>query len=110
MEYWLYVAGRAWLYLALTDHLLESYLRCFITNQASIRHFYAKEALVLDQQRMEILLTVAAGLEFITFQLDVVSSFLIASVLGKPDWLDGWVTGSSWCDWAWGKWCIHGHL
>ena len=42
--------GRAWLYLALTDHLLESYLRCFTSNSRLVKKYYVKEALVLDQQ------------------------------------------------------------
>ena len=43
-------SGRAWLYYALMDHLMESYLRCFTANHKLVKKYYAKEALVLDQQ------------------------------------------------------------
>ncbi len=43
-------SGRAWLYFALMDHLLESYLRCFLTNPRVVNKYYVKEALVRDKQ------------------------------------------------------------
>ena len=42
--------GRAWLYMALKDHLLESYIQCIVDNQQLMQRFYVKEALVLDHQ------------------------------------------------------------
>jgi len=44
------IVGRAWLYLALSDHLLESYIQCFMKNTDLVRKHYVKEALVLDEQ------------------------------------------------------------
>lgn len=49
MVYYL-IVGRAWLYLALSDHLLESYILCFMKNSDLVRKHYVKEALVLDEQ------------------------------------------------------------
>lgn len=49
MVYYL-IVGRAWLYLALSDHLLESYILCFMKNTDLVRKHYVKEALVLDEQ------------------------------------------------------------
>lgn len=72
-----YVTGRAWLYLALTDHLLESYLRCFSSDQSLVRKYYVKEALVADQQQMELLLMLSAGLEHLQFQLELVCTGLL---------------------------------
>lgn len=42
--------GRAWLYQALADHLLESYVRCYIDNTQLVRRYYVQDALVLDEQ------------------------------------------------------------
>jgi len=42
--------GRAWLYQALSDHLLESYIRCYIDNEKLVKSFYMQDALVLDYQ------------------------------------------------------------
>ncbi|ESO89962.1 hypothetical protein LOTGIDRAFT_124302 [Lottia gigantea] len=65
--------GRAWLYLALNECLLESYIRCLMEDEKHIKKYYVKEALLLDQQRMNVLLTLTSGLDFVTFQLDPVS-------------------------------------
>ena len=43
-------SGRAWLYTALNEQLLESYLRCYMNNPKLINKYYAKEALVQDHQ------------------------------------------------------------
>ena len=42
--------GRAWLYQALSDHLLESYVRCYADNAKLVKSFYMQDALVLDYQ------------------------------------------------------------
>ena len=42
--------GRAWLYQALSDHLLESYVRCYADNVKLVKSFYMQDALVLDYQ------------------------------------------------------------
>jgi len=56
------IEGRAWLYQALSDHLLESYIRCYIDNEKLVKSFYMQDALVLDYQvpqhcRMSISIT-----------------------------------------------------
>lgn len=68
--------GRAWLYLALSDRLLESYIHCFINNAELLRKHYVREALVLDEQRLELLLTLSSGLELIAFDLEVNVQYL----------------------------------
>lgn len=67
------VAGRAWLYLALQDYLLESYLRCVLEQPARVLRFYHADALLLDQGLMHILLTLISGLETFIFSLQPVS-------------------------------------
>jgi len=42
--------GRAWLYQSLSDHLLESYIRCYVDNVKLVKSFYMQDALVLDYQ------------------------------------------------------------
>lgn len=43
--------GRAWIYHALNDNLMESYLRCFIDNKKLVSKFYLPGAsLVSDEQ------------------------------------------------------------
>ena len=59
--------------MALSDQLLESYINCYLSNQARVRKFYMKEALMLDTDQLQVLLTVSMGLEHVGFQLDVVS-------------------------------------
>ncbi|CAI9740620.1 Hypothetical predicted protein [Octopus vulgaris] len=62
--------GRAWLFLALNENLLESYMRCFLENTSVVKKYYVREALVLDQQRMNVLVTLTSGLDFASFQLE----------------------------------------
>ncbi|KAJ8320707.1 hypothetical protein KUTeg_002294 [Tegillarca granosa] len=68
--------GRAWLFMALNESSLESYLRCFEMNEKLVKKYYVKESLVLDQQRMNVLLTLTAGLEYAVFQLDYDVAYL----------------------------------
>jgi len=51
------VKGRAWLYQALSDHLLESYIRCYIDNEKLVKSFYMQDALVLDYQVLQLFVT-----------------------------------------------------
>ena len=51
------VVGRAWLYQALSDQLLESYIRCYMDNVKLVRSFYMQDALVLDYQVPRLLLS-----------------------------------------------------
>ncbi|XP_052213431.1 pleckstrin homology domain-containing family M member 2-like [Dreissena polymorpha] len=62
--------GRAWLLMALNESLLESYLRCYQGNNSLVESFYVRDALVRDQDKFEVLLTVIAGLEKTEFQLE----------------------------------------
>ncbi|XP_067659554.1 pleckstrin homology domain-containing family M member 2-like [Haliotis asinina] len=62
--------GRAWIFMALNENLLESYLKCIADNSKFVKKFYVKEALVLDDQRMNLLLTLTSGLEMVCFQLE----------------------------------------
>ncbi|CAG5135983.1 unnamed protein product [Candidula unifasciata] len=62
--------GRAWLYASLNEGLLESYIRLLCNHDKLLRKFYAKEALLLDEDRMNILLTHTSGLEIVQFQLE----------------------------------------
>ncbi|KAK3602738.1 hypothetical protein CHS0354_017184 [Potamilus streckersoni] len=68
--------SRAWLFMALNDCLLESYIRCFQQNEKLVKKYYVRDALVLDQQRLNILLTLTAGLENAVFQLDMDMPYL----------------------------------
>ncbi|KAL4221681.1 RUN [Mactra antiquata] len=62
--------GRAWLYMALNECLLESYLRCYQQNDNLVEEFYVRDALVRDQDKFNILLTIISGLECTEFQLE----------------------------------------
>ena len=42
--------GRAWLFIALNESLLESYIRCFQQNEKLTEEYYVSDALVRDQQ------------------------------------------------------------
>ena len=44
------LVGRAWLFMALNECLLESYIRCFQQNEKMTEEFYVNDALVRDQQ------------------------------------------------------------
>ncbi|KAL8593876.1 hypothetical protein ACOMHN_023792 [Nucella lapillus] len=62
--------GRAWIFMALNDMLLESYIRCITQHTKMLKKHYAKDALLLDQQQMSVLLTLTSGLECAVFQLE----------------------------------------
>ncbi|GFO34452.1 pleckstrin homology domain-containing family m member 2 [Plakobranchus ocellatus] len=68
--------GRAWLYASLNEGLLESYLRMLDENKKLVKKYYAKEALMLDHDRLNLLLTLITGLECVTFQLDFDQPYL----------------------------------
>ena len=58
--------GRAWIYHALNDNLMESYLRCFMDNKKLVSKFYVPGAsLVYDDQVCELfLLKIFKGIYF----------------------------------------------
>ncbi len=66
--------GRAWIYHALNDNLMESYLKCFIDNKKLInKHYKIKEnvtGLMNDDQGINVLVTLVSGLENVEFKLN----------------------------------------
>lgn len=65
--------GRAWICQALNENMLESYIASFMENHKILEKHYLKPALLRDNNRMQVVLTLMAGLEFIEFDLTVVS-------------------------------------
>ncbi|XP_041702349.1 pleckstrin homology domain-containing family M member 2 isoform X1 [Coregonus clupeaformis] len=63
--------SRAWLYLALSESSLESYLRLFQENQGLLQKYYLKNALVCSHDHLTLFLTLISGLEFIRFDLEL---------------------------------------
>ncbi|KAH9496518.1 hypothetical protein Btru_043255 [Bulinus truncatus] len=63
--------GRAWLFAVLNEGLLECYIRMLGGNEKLVKKYYAKDALLLDGDRMNQLLTLASGLEVVTFKFDL---------------------------------------
>ncbi|KAK7132298.1 hypothetical protein R3I93_018752 [Phoxinus phoxinus] len=63
--------SRAWLYLALSESSLESYLRLFQENQGLLHKYYYKNALVCSHDHLTLFLTLVSGLEFIRFDLEL---------------------------------------
>ncbi|KAM9298906.1 pleckstrin homology domain-containing family M member 2 [Gastrophryne carolinensis] len=63
--------SRAWLYLALNENSLESYLRLFQENQSLLQQYYYKNALVCSHDHLTLFLTLVSGLEFIHFDLEL---------------------------------------
>uniref|UniRef100_A0A3Q2T941 Pleckstrin homology domain-containing family M member 2 n=1 Tax=Fundulus heteroclitus TaxID=8078 RepID=A0A3Q2T941_FUNHE len=61
---------RAWLYLALSESSLESYLRLFQENQGLLQKYYFN-ALVCSHDHLTLFLTLVSGLEFIRFDLEL---------------------------------------
>jgi hypothetical protein len=42
--------GRAWLFFALNDSLMESYIKCFQDNKKLVKKFYTSDSIVNDTQ------------------------------------------------------------
>uniref|UniRef100_A0A5F9DLI2 Pleckstrin homology domain-containing family M member 2 n=1 Tax=Oryctolagus cuniculus TaxID=9986 RepID=A0A5F9DLI2_RABIT len=68
--------SRAWLYLALNENSLESYLRLFQENLGLLHKYYVKNALVCSHDHLTLFLTLVSGLEFIRFNLDLDAPYL----------------------------------
>ncbi|XP_030078463.1 pleckstrin homology domain-containing family M member 2 isoform X2 [Microcaecilia unicolor] len=68
--------SRAWLYLALNENSLESYLRLFQENQSLLHKYYYKNSLVCSHDHLTLFLTLVSGLEFIRFELDLDGPYL----------------------------------
>uniref|UniRef100_A0A8C5QHB5 Pleckstrin homology domain-containing family M member 2 n=1 Tax=Leptobrachium leishanense TaxID=445787 RepID=A0A8C5QHB5_9ANUR len=68
--------SRAWLYLALNENSLESYLRLFYENKSLLEKYYYKNALVRSHDHLALFLTLVSGLEFIRFDLELDAPYL----------------------------------
>ncbi|XP_069859998.1 pleckstrin homology domain-containing family M member 2 isoform X1 [Dipodomys merriami] len=68
--------SRAWLYLALNENSLESYLRLFQENLGLLQKYYVRNALVCSHDHLTLFLTLVSGLEFIRFDLDLDAPYL----------------------------------
>ncbi|KAJ8360744.1 hypothetical protein SKAU_G00172690 [Synaphobranchus kaupii] len=68
--------SRAWLYLALSESSLESYLRLFQENQGLLQKYYYENALVRSHDHLTLFLTLVSGLEFIRFDLELDAPYL----------------------------------
>jgi hypothetical protein len=74
--------GRAWIYNALNDNLMESYLKCMLENKKLMLKFYLREqALFFDENVVSILLTLVSGLENVDFKMFSVSLFIIIIII-----------------------------
>ncbi|XP_035211125.1 pleckstrin homology domain-containing family M member 2-like isoform X2 [Stegodyphus dumicola] len=63
--------GRAWLSLALNEASLESYFRSFTQNLRVVKKHYESLALLCDEQRMQLVLMLMAGLEYVPININV---------------------------------------
>jgi hypothetical protein len=61
--------ARAWLYHALNDNLMESYLKCFLENRKLLLQYYKKDSFIIDEQTVTVLVTLVSGLENVQFKL-----------------------------------------
>ncbi|GFT82827.1 pleckstrin homology domain-containing family M member 2 [Nephila pilipes] len=62
--------GRAWMSLALNESSLESYFRSFIQNVQILKKHYQSLALLCDPERMQLVLMLMAGLEYVPVSLN----------------------------------------
>lgn len=61
--------GRVWIFTAVSDGLLESYIRLFVDSERLAKKFYTKKAFIRDRERLTVLQTLVSGLDFISFDL-----------------------------------------
>lgn len=89
------ILGRAWLYLALSDRLLESYIHCFINNAELLRKHYVREALVLDEQvgapRRKVLVMKLLFRNVVSWAHKLICCLLIIS----PSWHYFWLCSNT---------------
>ncbi|ELT94355.1 hypothetical protein CAPTEDRAFT_192982 [Capitella teleta] len=62
--------GRAWLYVSLNEHLLESYLRHLTENTRIVNKFYSKKSFLCDMPLVHSLLSLTSGLENVRIELN----------------------------------------
>lgn len=68
----LYRAGRAWLYHTLSEGSFESYLGCLLRDTKTLKKQYFSHALVRDADKTNQLVNLLAGLENVSFTLQLV--------------------------------------
>ncbi|XP_030631587.1 pleckstrin homology domain-containing family M member 1 [Chanos chanos] len=67
---------RAWVRLALNDGLLECYLTSLLREDVKLSGYYQSNALLLDLEEREVLLSLLQGLASLSFQLSYKSAVL----------------------------------
>jgi hypothetical protein len=64
--------GRAWLYHTLSEGSFESYLACLVRDTTTLKKQYFPHALVRDVDKTNQLVNLLAGLENVSFTLQLV--------------------------------------
>lgn len=73
----LYFLGRAWLYHTLSEGSFESYLACLLRDTKTLKKQYFPHALVRDADKTNQLVNLLAGLENVSFTLQLVCRIII---------------------------------
>ncbi|XP_048581148.1 pleckstrin homology domain-containing family M member 2 isoform X2 [Nematostella vectensis] len=68
--------GRVWIFMAIKECVLESYMRMFLNEPKSVKKYYSKYAFMRDNERLGILQTLVSGLDFIGLALDQDTPYL----------------------------------
>ncbi|EDO41439.1 predicted protein [Nematostella vectensis] len=68
--------GRVWIFMAIKECVLESYMRMFLNEPKSVKKYYSKYAFMRDNERLGILQTLVSGLDFIGLALDQNTPYL----------------------------------
>ncbi|KAH0549862.1 uncharacterized protein LOC123261517 [Cotesia glomerata] len=68
--------GRAWLYHTLSESIFESYLACFLRDINILKKQYFPHALVRDSDKTHQLINLLAGLENVSFTLELDVTYL----------------------------------
>ncbi|XP_074109615.1 pleckstrin homology domain-containing protein pruning defect 1 isoform X2 [Cotesia typhae] len=68
--------GRAWLYHTLSESIFESYLACFLRDINILKKQYFPHALVRDTDKTHQLINLLAGLENVSFTLELDVTYL----------------------------------
>lgn len=81
------ITGRAWLYHTLSEGSFESYLACMLRDTKTLKKQYFPHALVRDADRTNQLINLLAGLENVSFTLQLVCNIRIefSSFTNKQD-------------------------
>lgn len=77
------ITGRAWLYHTLSEGSFESYLACMLRDTKNLKKQYFSHALVRDADRTNQLINLLAGLENVSFTLQLVKKFFCYQQLHK---------------------------